>query len=413
MAWLQADPSGNYHVSFRFGGRKFKRSLRTTIGSEAEGRRLRLEENIRLVESGRLAIPVDADVPTFLLSDGKLNSKVVIAAPLTLSLLLDAYFEVVSAGNLEESTIRCQQIHRRHLERHFGDSFVVQRISLDDLQSYVAARAKQKGRRGRKVGGNTIGKEIETFRAAWNWGMDAGKLKGVFPKKGLRFPKQIEMPAFQTWEEIERQIEQGNLTEAAQADLWDCLFLSLDEIDELLKHVKEAARQPFIYPMYVMAAHTGARRSELLRSHTTDFNCDAVTIRERKRVRGKQSTRRVPLSNELRDVMNDWFRIHPGGNHTFCHVDSVVRSRKNGHGPRAVTRDEAHDHFKRPLTGSKWEKIKGWHCFRHSFCSNCAMKGIDQRIIDAWVGHTTEEMRRRYRHLFPNSEQQAMGVVFG
>jgi hypothetical protein len=76
MAWLQADPSGNYHVSFRFGGRKFKRSLRTKDAATAEGRRLRLEENIRLVESGRLAILSEADVPTFLLSDGKLNSKV-------------------------------------------------------------------------------------------------------------------------------------------------------------------------------------------------------------------------------------------------------------------------------------------------------------------------------------------------
>lgn len=44
MAWLQADPAGNYHVSFRFGGRKFKRSLRTKSGPHAEGRRLRLEE---------------------------------------------------------------------------------------------------------------------------------------------------------------------------------------------------------------------------------------------------------------------------------------------------------------------------------------------------------------------------------
>ena len=33
MAWLQEDPSGNFHVSFRFGGRKFKRSLRTSKGA--------------------------------------------------------------------------------------------------------------------------------------------------------------------------------------------------------------------------------------------------------------------------------------------------------------------------------------------------------------------------------------------
>ncbi len=105
MAWLQADPSGNYHVSFRFGGRKFKQSLRTKSGPHAEGRRLRLEENIRLVESGRLVIPAEADVPMFLLSDGKLDKKVVIAAPLTLSSLFESYLEVVSTGHLEETTI--------------------------------------------------------------------------------------------------------------------------------------------------------------------------------------------------------------------------------------------------------------------------------------------------------------------
>lgn len=344
---------------------------------------------------------------------GKLDNKVVINAPLTFGSLFDSFFAAISTGHLEESTVRGMQIHRRHLERYPGNSFAVRRICLDDLQSYVAKRSREKGLRGRKVGGSTIRKEIETFRAAWSWGKDAGKLKGAFPKKGLRFPKQFEMPAFQTWAEIERQIEQGGLTEAQQADLWDCLFLTLDEIHDLLKHVREAARQPVIYPMFVMAAHTGARRSELLRSQIADFNCDMLTIRERKRVRGKQSTRRVPLSRELRRVMDEWFANHPGGAHTFCHVDGVARSRKNGKSSRPVTRDEAHDHFKRTLAGSKWEKIKGWHCFRHSFCSNCAMKGIDQRIIDAWVGHTTEDMRRGYRHLFPNSEKQAMNLVFG
>jgi hypothetical protein len=50
---------------------------------------------------------------------------------------------------------------------------------------------------------------------------------------------------------------------------------------------------------------------------------------------------------------------------------------------------------------------------RHSFASNCAARGIDQRLIDRWLGHTTDEMRRRYQHLIPNQEQQAIGAVFG
>ena len=67
MAWLQ-NVEGNFHISFRFGGQKFKRSLKTKIGTEAHTRKARLEETIRLVESGRMEIPQDADVATFLLS---------------------------------------------------------------------------------------------------------------------------------------------------------------------------------------------------------------------------------------------------------------------------------------------------------------------------------------------------------
>jgi integrase len=81
--------------------------------------------------------------------------------------------------------------------------------------------------------------------------------------------------------------------------------------------------------------------------------------------------------------------------------------------PGPITEDEAHDHLRRSLRGSRWAVIKGWHIARHSFASNCAARGIDQRLIDRWLGHTTDEMRRRYQHLIPNQEQQAIGAVFG
>ena len=78
-----------------------------------------------------------------------------------------------------------------------------------------------------------------------------------------------------------------------------------------------------------------------------------------------------------------------------------------------VTKDEAHDHFKRTLAGSKWQVLRGWHVLRHSFISNGVAEGIDQRLIDAWVGHTTEGMRRRDRHRIPSVEQEATRAVFG
>jgi integrase len=57
--------------------------------------------------------------------------------------------------------------------------------------------------------------------------------------------------------------------------------------------------------------------------------------------------------------------------------------------------------------------LRGFHVLRHSFISCLAAAGVDQRIIDEWAGHSTDEQRRRYRHLVPDVKQQAIAGVFG
>jgi integrase len=76
-----------------------------------------------------------------------------------------------------------------------------------------------------------------------------------------------------------------------------------------------------------------------------------------------------------------------------------------------LTIDQSNHYLKASLSG-KWEKVRGWHVFRHSFISNCAAAGVDQRMIDAWSGHQTDEMRRRYTHLFPEKQRSAIDAVF-
>jgi integrase len=53
------------------------------------------------------------------------------------------------------------------------------------------------------------------------------------------------------------------------------------------------------------------------------------------------------------------------------------------------------------------------HCLRHSFIFTCASNGIDERLIDEWSGHSTEEQRRRCCHLNPNIQADALPSVFG
>lgn len=194
--------------------------------------------------------------------------------------------------------------------------------------------------------------------------------------------------------------------------------------------------------MVAFAAYTGARRSEILRVKLSDLDLAAkvVTIHEKKRQKGRRTTRRVPLSTRLVEVLKGWLAVHPGGPFLFCHAGEVARSKKRsgttGHQnekvrrssqrgrmatvrrrklpvPGALTKDEAHDHLKRTLAGGKWAVVRGWHVFRHALCSNMAAKGVDQRFIDEVVGHQTEDMRRRYRHLTPSVIAEAIDRVFG
>src|SRR5690348_13849716 len=79
-----------------------------------------------------------------------------------------------------------------------------------------------------------------------------------------------------------------------------------------------------------MAAHTGARRSELVRMQVADldFPENVITIREKKRVKGTRSTRRAPLTPLLKEALQTYLAIHPGGQALFCHDAEVRHSRK-------------------------------------------------------------------------------------
>ena len=401
MAWLE-QRGKLFHLVFRMGGRKFKKSLKTASADEAASMVNRIERRLTLIERGDLVIPSDADLMTFLLSDGKMERRIQLTTAITLKALCDQYLAALPEGSLESNTIYTLKIHLNHLQVVLGERLPIDRLTFASFQRYVDARSRQTGRLGKPLSTVTIKKELTSLSGVWSWAVQMGLVKGAFPNKGLRYRKTAEKSPFQTWAEIERRIETGSLSEVEQSELWEGLYLNAAEIEQVLDFAEQHVRHEMIYPMLVLAAHTGARRSEILRSEVSDFDFQSnmVLLRELKRSRGKRTMRNVPLSGRLLRVMQS--RLGSvRGRYTF------------GIDGEPLTVDEASHYFKLTFVGSRWEKIRGWHVFRHSFISNCASRGIDQRMIDAWTGHQTEEMRKRYRHLFPNVQQVALQSVFG
>jgi integrase len=398
-----------YRVRFRFAGRSFKRSLHTASEKLADAALARIDETLMLIDRGRLEIPAEADPIAFIMSDGKRRGRADQPKLLTLGELIDAYQDQRIPGAKEESTIKTENMHLRHVVRGLKKSTYVKTIRMSDLQGYVVARLKQKYH-GRLITAETVRKELATLRVVWNWAMRHGLIDRPAPLVGLEFPKRDERHPFRTWDEITAILTRGGISAAEERELWESLYLTREEIHEVLKYAKAVAKHPFIYPLLVFVAHTGMRISEALRSRIEDIDLGAgkIVVREKKRSRIRATTfRRVDMTPLLIETMKQWLADHPGGLHTFCKYEDLNRGRQSGE-IVAIDKHVARKHFKLTFRGSRWAKLRGYHIFRHSFASNLAAQGVDQRIIDAFLGHQTEEMRCRYRHLLPQTGRAAI-----
>jgi hypothetical protein len=213
MPWLEHDPSsGRYKLAFRFGGRKFKKTLKTTCLREAQAIAGGAEKTLLRLDQGLLELPEGADLLTFVLSDGQRAEKPVVAPTLSLQELLDRYTAAHAGGALEANSLATVAMHLRHFRETLGKRFPIPSLATADLQRHVDRRAKERGIRGQLLSPVTLRKEVASLRAAWNWAAQVGLLKGPFPNRGLCFPKTDEKPPFQTWEQIEQRIALGGLT---------------------------------------------------------------------------------------------------------------------------------------------------------------------------------------------------------
>jgi integrase len=282
----------SWRIIFRFRGSQHFVTVGEVDETEAQGVKARYEYLLRLLKQRLLSLPAGMDIVTFLQLDGKpADTAAASRSPeVTLAQLRDGYLKTIGNGAVETNTLYTSRIHLAHLADTLGKRFQMDALRHADLQRHI-------DRRSPSVTPITIKKELGTLRSAWNWGKRMGHVQTDLPLAGLVFPKSAEQLTFMTWKEIERRIAAGGEPNL----LWECLYLCEQEIEQFLDFVQQRQAPTWVYPMCVMAAHTGARRSEMLRAERQDVDFDngIVTIREKKRARGKTTTRRVPMSSKL------------------------------------------------------------------------------------------------------------------
>ena len=130
-----------YRIVFRLGGTKSHVGVKTSDRKEAEACLARLEENLRLVERGRLTIPDGADVGLLLISDGKLERRIKV---LTVGELVTKYLATYTVGTKEKSTTSTERIHLRHADKVLGNTTLLSAVTSATLQGYIDSRASTK-----------------------------------------------------------------------------------------------------------------------------------------------------------------------------------------------------------------------------------------------------------------------------
>lgn len=170
----------------------------------------------------------------------------------------------------------------------------------------------------------------------------------------------------------------------------DIHYLTMEEIEAVLRAVPDDELGSIERALYLAAAMTGMRRGELLGLRWSDVDWEAKRIRVRRTyVRGefgapksRRSSRSVPLTDRLATELQ---RLWESTEHkrdddlVFAHP----ASRKPGtplDGSKVLKR------FKQALERAGVRDVR-FHDLRHTFGTRMAGAGVPMRTLQEWMGH--------------------------
>lgn len=399
-----------FHVRFRINGREYKKSLKTSDRSAAGVALHTIELTLHRLLIGEKAVPDGVDPGDFILSGGTIQKPPdppppplppPPAKPSTRT-LIEKYKE--SQKNVLAPTYHSSQAtHLRHLVRHLGDlaDAPCDQVTFEELDGYLKKRLEDWHK-------NTVERERITLLQFYKWLVEHKHLTDSPAVRLKRIAGGKERGKFRTLEEITRILGRGGLTKEEELAYWECLYLNPEEIASLLATVRTKAKVDYSFLLHAIPAYTGMRRGEVLRLRWIEVDLDSneVTARSRKQSRTNEETvRSIDLHAELKAELIAWREQRPRGQYVICDARTL----------EPINPDRANRCFWQPMRHTEWclNNAKDWfkvgfHTYRHSFASNLAAAGVDQRIIDQWMGHQTEAMRKRYRHLFPKNRRSAI-----
>jgi integrase len=271
--------------------------------------------------------------------------------------------------------------YRSALNVHLGPFFgpkPLDRVTREDVERFIARRARQGS--APKSTANYLGVLHGTFEFAIRRGWASSN-----PVKLAERPRK--------------------------ADTTDLRFLTMDEVEALLRSVPNDNLGKVERVMYLAAATTGMRQGEAIALRWRDVDWSAGRLRVRQNyVRGefgtpksKRSSRAVPMIDRLAGELD---RLAQATG--FDGDDDLVFAHPATGGP--LDRSKVLKRFKAAMGNAGLEHRLGaggitFHSLRHTFGTAMAAAGVPMRTIQEWMGHRDFKTTLIYADYSPSTHE--------
>jgi site-specific recombinase XerD len=179
--------------------------------------------------------------------------------------------------------------------------------------------------------------------------------------------------------------------------------LSVDEVRRLITAVRTYHNQTYFWTVYSL----GLRLEEGLHLQVRDIDSERMLVHVR---RGKGAKDRyVPLPSRTLTVLRQYWTTHRHPEWLF-----PVRSR-DGQQPvtadQPMTRSSVQKAMSRVVQELEFKKAISVHSLRHSYATHLLEAGVNLRLIQQYLGHSSLNTTMVYLHLTTASQEQAVARI--
>jgi integrase/recombinase XerD len=179
--------------------------------------------------------------------------------------------------------------------------------------------------------------------------------------------------------------------------------LSVDEVRRLIAAVRTHHNQTYFWTVYSL----GLRLEEGLHLQVRDIDSERMLVHVR---RGKGAKDRyVPLPGRTLKVLRQFWTTHR-------HPEWLFPARgRDGHvtatADQPMTRSSVQKAMSRVVHELEFKKAISVHTLRHSYATHLLEAGVNLRLIQQYLGHSSLHTTMVYLHLTTASQEQAVARI--